>query len=109
MKKAELLLLKANVRFTEKLRAKGIVYDTSDDMPWNYRIENDMSEKFVAVCGDFLITVWYSAVLDPEYRIHDRKSWELIATQATLPDGMLFGSGNKWWSFFVEKAEEANS
>ena len=51
-----------------------------------YRPEYDDCQKLVGVTDQFIICVYYSAVLDPELRLYDRYTFKLIAGQLLRPD-----------------------
>jgi len=80
---------------------KGIVYEADEIKAMYYGAEYDTSEYLVGIEGNFIITVWYSAVLDPELRIYDRYTFKLVAVQNMYPDDMSFGTRyNRWVSAF---------
>lgn len=85
-------------RLKAELAKRGIIYEAD-----YYNIvmrgpEYDCSAKLVDVTSDFIITIFYSAVLDPMLNIYDRRTFELIAQQDVRPDYMFFGdkSKNPW-------------
>lgn len=75
---------------------KGIAYE--DDPYWNKAPEYECCQRVVDITKDFIITVYYSAVLDPMFNIYDRYTFEFIAQQDVNPDYYFFGekSRNPW-------------
>lgn len=85
------------------LTDKGILYeadDEADDFEVMKGAEYDWCRKLVEITDQFIITVFYSAVLDPEIHLFDRNTFQLIATQNLYPDNMSFmGTKNQWCSY----------
>jgi len=84
-------------RLKAELAKRGIIYE-ADEYAMMKGAEYDMCQKLVDIVGDYIITIWYSAVLDPMLNIYDRRTFEFIAQQDLRPDYMLFGhkSKNPW-------------
>ena len=94
-------------RMIKEFKKAGLIYDSMDNI-YNqiyYRPENDTSQKFVAVSGDFIICAWYSEVLDPELRLYDRRSFKPVATQQLYPSDLFFMGANKWMSHIYGEEE----
>lgn len=81
------------------LENKGIIYE-ADEFEMMKGPEYDWCRKLVDITDQFIITVMYSAVLDPEIHIFDRHTFEMVAQQNLYPDPYgLFGERNKWGSY----------
>ena len=80
------------------LENKGIIYE-ADEYMIMMGPEHDTCRKLVDITKDFIITVFYSAVLDPEIHIFDRHTFEMVAQQNLYPDEMCFWGSNKWGSY----------
>lgn len=63
-------------------------------------MEYDSSAELVGITDKFIITVMYSAVIDPILYIYDRFTFELIAEQDLYKDAQTFGF-NPWYSVCV--------
>jgi hypothetical protein len=87
-------------RLKKELLERGILFD-APDCP--RRIEDDAERILVGIDKDYLITVYFSAVLDPILYIYDRHTLAQLATQYVRPDDMSFGIYfNKWGSNILE-------
>lgn len=83
-------------RLTKELKKRGIVFE-ADDLAIMRGAEYDIAESFFTVAGNFIITIWSSAVLDPIFKIYDCRTLKLVGTQNVYPDYMTFGDVvNKW-------------
>ena len=81
------------------LTDKGIIYE-ADEYMMMMGPEHDCCRKLVEITDQFIITVFYSAVLDPEIHIFDRHTFEIVAQQNLYPDPYgLFGERNRWGSY----------
>jgi len=86
-------------RMEKFLENKGIIYE-ADEFEMMKGPEYDWCRKLVDITDQFIITVMYSAVLDPEIHIFDRHTFEMVAQQNLYPDPYeLFGERNKWGSY----------
>ena len=85
-------------RLKAELAKRGIIYEADEYDIIMRGAEYDCSTKLVDVTNDFIITVFYSAVLDPMLNIYDRRTFKLIGQQDLRPDYMFFGhkSKNPW-------------
>ena len=63
-------------RLKKELMAKGIIFDV-DEWYTNY----GECQELYAIEGNFIITIWGCDVLDPEFRIYDRHTFEFIGGQ----------------------------
>ena len=72
-------------RMDKVFKKLGITYE-ADEWDLMKGPEYDWCRKVVDITGDFIIAVMYSAVLDPELYIYDRRSFQLIAKQDMFPD-----------------------
>ena len=84
------------------LKAKGIIYDEDEYMILMHGMEYDQCQKLVDITETAIITVWYSAVMDPVLKLWDRKTLELIGGQDMYP--MKTFNGNRTWCSFGEEA-----
>ena len=81
---------------------KGITYE-ADDYMIGMGPEYDNCQRLVDITDNFIITVFYSAVLDPMFNIFDRRTFEFIAQQDYQPDYYFFGQKSKNpWGVAVE-------
>ena len=60
-------------RLKKELTKRGIIWEESDLMMMGP--EYDTSQHLVDITEDFIITVHYSAVLDPVLTLWDRRTW----------------------------------
>ena len=89
-------------RMDKVFEEKGITYEADDRMIM-MGAEYDCCQKVVDITKDFIITVYYSAVLDPMLNIFDRKTFQFIAQQDMMPDYEFFGEKSKNpWGVAVE-------
>jgi hypothetical protein len=83
-------------RLKKELLERGILFDAPDCPRC---IQDDSETVLVGIDKDYLITVYFSAVLDPILYIYDRYTLSQLATQYARPDDMSFGRYfNKWGS-----------
>lgn len=86
-------------RFKKELEKRNIIF-SSDEIEIALKgIEYDCSAHLVAVTDKFIITVVYSAVVEPVLYIYDRFTFELIGEQELYKDTQLFSVSNPWHSF----------
>ena len=86
-------------RLKKELSARGIIYD-ADELDILFKgAEYDNSESLVDITSDFLITVHYSAVLDPFFRIYDRHTLTEIGEQQMYPERSF--SGCRTWGSYA--------
>jgi hypothetical protein len=86
-------------RLKKELAKRNIIF-TADELEIALKgIEHDCSAHLVAVTDKFIITVVYSAVLNPVFYIYDRHTFELIGEQELYKDTQLFSVSNPWHSF----------
>ena len=90
-------------RLKKELEKAGIIYE-ADEYMIMMGPEHDSCRKLVDITKDFIITVFYSAVLDPEIHIFDKNTFEMIAQQNLYPDDMCFIDSNRWGSFVWSEA-----
>ena len=97
-------------RLDKELRKAGLIWDT-DDMQAMRGAEYDHCQQLVDICGDIIVCVFYSAVLDPEFRLYDRHTLAFIGSQDVYPLYYeCFGGAryNKWSSYgYIEEEEVA--
>lgn len=85
------------------LTDKGILYE-ADDFEIMKGAEYDWCRKLVTITDQFIVTVFYSAVLDTEIHIFDRHTFEMVAQQNLYPDDMRLFDNNRWGSFVWTEA-----
>ena len=85
-------------KLNKVLLDKGILYE-ADEWDIMRGAEYDISRQLVEITKDFIITVMYSAVLDPIFYLYDRKTLELIGEQNVFPEPKIWGAGNTWGSY----------
>jgi len=83
--------------FTEK----GIIFE-ADEFDIMKGPEYDTSAQVVDITDKFIITICYSAVLDPILYIWDRYTLQRIAYQNLYPETMFFGIRFDKWMSWVE-------
>jgi len=85
-------------RLKKELEKAGIIYE-ADEFECMKGAEYDWCRKLVDITDNFIITVFYSAVLDPELHIFDKNTFEMIAQQNLYPDDMRLFDNNRWGSY----------
>ena len=93
-------------RMTKELRNRGIIFDADEYKITMYGMEYDNDQKLVGIYGDVIVAVWFSAVMDPEFRLYDRRTLELIGGQDLLPYETFTGS-RTWGSWANVPYEES--
>lgn len=88
-------------RLKKELTERGIIYD-ADEYMIMMGPEHDEDARLVSITDKFLITVVYSAVLDPVLYLYDRKTLKRIAYQNLYPETMFFGQHFDKWMSWVE-------
>lgn len=88
-------------RMDKEFEKRGITWET-DDYDIIVKGKIDDCRKVVEITDQFLITVFYSQVLDPEFHIFDRKTLEMIAVQDVYPHQLLGGKTRTWGSAVYE-------
>lgn len=93
----------ANMRRMDKeFEKRGITWE-SDEMDIIMKgLEYDSCQKLVDITEDYIITVFYSAVLDPELMLYDRRTFEPIAVQNLYPE-MSFSGSRTWGSAVYDR------
>ena len=86
-------------RLTKELMKAGIIFE-ADDLDIMRGPEHDVDRKLVAIEGNYIITVTYSAVLDPRLDLWNRYTFDWVGSQNLYPDNMFLGERyfNKWGS-----------
>lgn len=82
-------------------REKGIIFEPNEYM-MGMGPEYDESAQVVDITDKFIITVCYSAVLDPILYIWDRYTLQKVAYQNLYPETMFFGVRFDKWMSWVE-------
>lgn len=85
-------------RLKKELEKRNIIFE-ADDIEITKGIEYDCSASLVTITDKFIITVVYSAVIEPVLYIHDRFTLELIGKQDLYKDTQLFCVANPWHGF----------
>lgn len=87
-------------RLKKELEKRNIIFEADEIEIALKGIEYDCSASLVAITDKFIITVVYSAVVEPTFYIYDRFTFEPIGEQERYKDEQLFGSFfNPWHSF----------
>jgi hypothetical protein len=86
-------------RLEKELEKRNIIF-TADELEIALKgIEHDCSAHLVTITDKFIITVVYSAVIEPVFYIYDRFTFELIGEQEVHKDTQWFCVSNPWHSF----------
>jgi len=86
-------------RLKKELEKRSIIFEADEITIALKGIEYDCSASLVAVTDKFIITVVYSAVIEPMFYIYNRFTLELIGEQELYKDTQLFSVSNPWHSF----------
>lgn len=86
-------------RLKKELEKRNIIFKADEIEIALKGIEYDTSAYFVTVTDKFIITVVYSAVVEPMFYIYDRLTFELIGEQEVHKDMQFFSAFNPWHSF----------
>jgi hypothetical protein len=86
-------------RLEKELAKRGIIFEADEIEIALKGIEHDCSAHLVAVTDKFIITVVYSAVIEPVFYIYDRFTFEPIGEQEVYKDTQFFNVFNPWNSF----------
>lgn len=86
-------------RLKKELEKRNIIFEADELEIALKGIEYDCSASLVTVTDKFIITVVYSAVVEPMLYIYDRFTLELIGSQEVYKDTQLFSVSNPWHSF----------
>lgn len=86
-------------RLEKELAKRNIIFSADELEIAMKGIEYDCSAHLVTVTDKFIITVVYSAVIEPVLYIYDRFTLELIGEQELYKDTQLFCIANPWHSF----------
>jgi hypothetical protein len=81
-------------RFKKELVSRGIIYENDGGY--------EEGRSFVAIEGNYILTLWGCNVLPVEWHIFD-KNFKLIGTQLLFPERKLFSEGRTWMSEMVEE------
>ena len=71
-------------RLKKELTKRNIIWENDEEIIMNGP-EYDTCSYLVDITDKFIITVQYSAVVDPTFSIYDRKNFTLLAEQSVLP------------------------
>lgn len=86
-------------RLKKKLREERIIF-TEDEYMSNHRYScPPCEETLVDIVGNYIITVWTSAVMPAEFHIYNRNTYMPVATQCCEPESTF--SGARTWGSFV--------
>lgn len=90
-------------RMDKVFEERGITYEADEQMMM-WGPEYDSRQKLVDITDDFIIAVWYSAAVDPQFVLYDRRSLQMIAQQNVNPEYEFFGYKNKnpWYVAVVQ-------
>ena len=71
---------------------KSIAYE--DDPYWN-NTPYECCQAVVEITKDYIITVFYSSVLDPMFNLYDRRTFEFVGQQNVNPEYTFFGEKSR--------------
>jgi hypothetical protein len=83
----------------KELAKRNIIFEADEIDIALKGIEYDTSAHLVAVTDKFIITVVYSAVIEPMFYLYDRFTFERIGEQEVYKDMQWFCVSNPWHSF----------
>lgn len=86
-------------RLKKELEKRNIIFKADEIEVLLKGIEYDRDSSLVTITDKFIITVVYSAVIEPMFYIYDRFTLELIGEQELYKDTQLFSVFNPWHSF----------
>ena len=86
-------------RLKKELEKRNIIFEADEIEIALKGIEYDCSASLVTITDKFIITVVYSAVIEPMFYIYDRFTFELIGEQEVHKDTQFFSVANPWHSF----------
>ena len=84
-------------RLEKELTRRGIIYQPNDFLT-GMGAEYDVLAELVTIDKDFLITAVYSATVDTELCVYDRKTLQPIGRQQLFPE-YTFGNSRTWLSW----------
>ena len=85
-------------RLKKELIKRNVLYE-ADQEHIERGPEYDVSRQFVTITEKVIVTVMYSAILDPMFYLYDRNTYELIGQQNVFPEPKIWGKGNTFGSF----------
>ena len=86
-------------RLEKELEKRNIIFNADEIEIALKGIEYDCSASLVTITDKFIITVVYSAVIEPMFYIYDRFTLKLIGEQEVHKDTQFFSVANPWHSF----------
>lgn len=86
-------------RLKKELEKRNIIFEADEIEIALKGIEHDCSAHLVTITDKFIITVVYSAVIEPIFYIYDRFTFEPIAEQEVYKNTQFFSVFNPWSSF----------
>lgn len=86
-------------RLKKELEKRNIIFKADEIEIALKGVEYDCSASLVTITDKFIITVVYSAVVEPTLYIYDRFTLELIGKQDLYKDTQLFCVSNPWHGF----------
>lgn len=93
-------------RLKKELLKRGILFEADEMDVIMKGVEYDCSASLVEITSEFIITVMYSAVLDPVLYIYDRFTFKPIGEQELHKDTQTDGGFdwfNPWHSMVYER------
>ena len=95
-------------RLEKELRNRGIIFE-ADEFDITKGAEYDECTHLVTITDTVLVVAYYSGVIDPMFRLYDRKTLEFICSQDMYRDDQPFFGGksfNPWMVSFPFDPEE---
>ena len=86
-------------RLKKELEKRNIIFEADEIEIALKGIEYDNEAHLVTITDKFIITVVYSAVIEPMFYIYDRFTLELIGEQELYKNTQFFSVSNPWHSF----------
>lgn len=93
-------------RLKKELMKKHIIFEADEYDIVMKGMEYDQCRKLVDIVGNFIITAYYSAVLDTELHIFDKNTMMQIAVQDLYPDQnpcLTAKHINRWGSWVFDE------
>lgn len=91
------------MRAVERVLTEAGILFKADDYDMMRGPEYDQDNILVDITDQFIITAYFSEVLDPEIRLYDRKTFEFVGSQNLypLPNSELcfWDKHNRWESY----------
>lgn len=94
------------MRAVERVLTEAGILFKADDYDMMRGPEYDQDNILVDITDQFIITAYFSEVLDPEIRLYDRKTFEFVGSQNLYPNSvgeMQFWNKFTRWDSYIAK------